>query len=263
MEQSAWLAVRRVRVIFRSSGKFQLRLLLLALSAAALSSPIIFAAEPTISSLLEQARILRQSGKPAEAKPLAEKAMALAEGQKSWLQLVNARRELSFEESLSGNASVMVSLWAISDESTAYLMDHFYGRLQQGQDKAKSLRGAMLDTMGKYPAPLNWAAFILMGETAVSPASATSMAIRSRVRQTCPGDGIRLASSAWYLGPARGSQSGVQGNRVLYFLHDCDVTPRTCQLLQARVREAWSKGGHRSGTGRSHRVFACFPRAVE
>lgn len=69
----------------------------------------------------------------------------------------------------AGTPSVVVSLWAISDDSTAYLMQHFYGQLQAGQDKARSLRSAMLDTMQKYPSPLNWAAFTLIGETAVAP----------------------------------------------------------------------------------------------
>jgi CHAT domain-containing protein len=76
---------------------------------------------------------------------------------------------LSRSFTTAGVPSVMVSLWAISDDSTAYLMEHFYQRLQAGQDKAKSLRGAMLDTKNKYPAPLNWAAFVLMGESAVAP----------------------------------------------------------------------------------------------
>jgi tetratricopeptide (TPR) repeat protein len=76
---------------------------------------------------------------------------------------------LSRSFTTAGIPSVVVSLWAISDDSTAYLMEHFYQRLQAGEGKAKSLRGAMLDTMNKYPAPLNWAAFELMGESAVAP----------------------------------------------------------------------------------------------
>lgn len=71
----------------------------------------------------------------------------------------------------AGTPSLMVSLWAIADSSTAYVMDHFYQRLQQGQNKAQSLRGAMLDTMQKYPAPVNWAAFTLLGQAAVAPTS--------------------------------------------------------------------------------------------
>jgi len=65
----------------------------------------------------------------------------------------------------------LVSLWSITDSSTAYLMDRLYQRLQQGQNKAQSLRGAMLDTMQKHPSPGDWAAFTLLGETAVAPGS--------------------------------------------------------------------------------------------
>jgi len=68
------------------------------------------AAGPAIDSLLEKARILRQSGKPAEARPLAEEAVTLAENRGAWQQLLRARRELSFEERLSGNYDRVLQL---------------------------------------------------------------------------------------------------------------------------------------------------------
>jgi len=71
----------------------------------------------------------------------------------------------------AGTPSLLVSLWSIADSPTAYLMDRFYQRLQQGQNKAQSLRGSMLDTMQKHPAPGDWAAFTLLGEAAVAPGS--------------------------------------------------------------------------------------------
>lgn len=61
--------------------------------------------------------------------------------------------------------SVVVSLWAVPDEATALLMTEFYRNLQQQPNKAQALRQAMLTTMKQYPAPLNWAAFMLIGET--------------------------------------------------------------------------------------------------
>jgi CHAT domain-containing protein/tetratricopeptide (TPR) repeat protein len=64
----------------------------------------------------------------------------------------------------AGVPSVIVSLWAVSDASTAHLMVNFYQNLLQQPDKAKALRLAMLETMKKYPRPLDWAAFTLMGE---------------------------------------------------------------------------------------------------
>ncbi len=71
----------------------------------------------------------------------------------------------------AGTPSLMVSLWSVPDESTSYLMEHFYQRLQSGQDKAQSLRGAMLDTKQKFPNPGSWAAFTLLGESMVAPST--------------------------------------------------------------------------------------------
>ncbi|MBM0743474.1 CHAT domain-containing protein [Phormidium sp. CLA17] len=64
----------------------------------------------------------------------------------------------------AGVPSVVVSLWAVSDVSTANLMVAFYQALQQQPNKAQALRQAMLETMKVYPRPLDWAAFTLIGE---------------------------------------------------------------------------------------------------
>ncbi len=69
----------------------------------------------------------------------------------------------------AGVPSVIVSLWAVPDAPTAALMTNFYGEIKQGADKAQALRQAMLKTMKSYPAPVNWAAFTLMGEANSSP----------------------------------------------------------------------------------------------
>ena len=63
----------------------------------------------------------------------------------------------------AGVPSVIVSLWAVPDSSTAALMTEFYQQLQQGQTKAQALRQAMLITLQQYPEPRSWAAFTLMG----------------------------------------------------------------------------------------------------
>lgn len=63
----------------------------------------------------------------------------------------------------AGVPSVVVSLWAVPDASTAALMTEFYRQLEAGQDKSQALRQAMLITMEQYPNPRNWAAFTLMG----------------------------------------------------------------------------------------------------
>lgn len=64
----------------------------------------------------------------------------------------------------AGTPSIIVSLWPIPDDSTAFLMPEFYRQLKQQTDKSKALRSAMLATMKKYPEPKNWAAFTLIGE---------------------------------------------------------------------------------------------------
>jgi CHAT domain-containing protein/Tfp pilus assembly protein PilF len=64
----------------------------------------------------------------------------------------------------AGVPSVLVSLWAVNDNSTAFLMTEFYRNLQQNPNKAVALRQAMLTTMKQYPNPKQWAAFTLIGE---------------------------------------------------------------------------------------------------
>ena len=65
----------------------------------------------------------------------------------------------------AGVPSVIVSLWSVYDDSTAFLMTEFYRNLHQLKlDKAQALRSAILTTMQNYANPKNWAAFILIGE---------------------------------------------------------------------------------------------------
>jgi CHAT domain-containing protein/tetratricopeptide (TPR) repeat protein len=66
----------------------------------------------------------------------------------------------------AGVPSVVVSLWNVNDESTSLLMGEFYRNLQNGSDRARALRQAMLTTMRnpRFAAPYDWAAFTLIGE---------------------------------------------------------------------------------------------------
>ncbi|QIR40812.1 tetratricopeptide repeat protein [Tolypothrix sp. PCC 7910] len=64
----------------------------------------------------------------------------------------------------AGVPSVLVSLWQVPDAPTQYLMVEFYKSLQTQPDKALALRQAMLKTKEKFPNPVNWAAFSLIGE---------------------------------------------------------------------------------------------------
>ncbi len=64
----------------------------------------------------------------------------------------------------AGVPSVIVSLWSVRDDSTAFLMTEFYKQLKAGAGKAQALRQAMLITMKKYPNPKAWSAFTLIGQ---------------------------------------------------------------------------------------------------
>jgi len=65
----------------------------------------------------------------------------------------------------AGATSVIGSLWAVSDRETAFLMTEFYQELSKNPDKAAALREAMLTTMKKYPNPMSWAGFTLIGDS--------------------------------------------------------------------------------------------------
>ncbi len=69
----------------------------------------------------------------------------------------------------AGARSVLASLWAVGDDSTAELMRRFYGYLKAGESKADSLRHAQLDLLrgdvpGDVSHPFHWAAFSLVGD---------------------------------------------------------------------------------------------------
>lgn len=68
----------------------------------------------------------------------------------------------------AGIPSLVASLWSVPDASTAELMIAFYQHLQEQGDrpgrKVIALRQAMLDLLSTYPAPRDWAGFLLVGE---------------------------------------------------------------------------------------------------
>ncbi|MEO1125177.1 MAG: CHAT domain-containing protein [Cyanobacteria bacterium J06635_15] len=64
----------------------------------------------------------------------------------------------------AGVPSIIVSLWSVPDAPTGELMEVFYQEWLDHGDKAQALRAAMLATLEKYPDPVNWAAFTLIGE---------------------------------------------------------------------------------------------------
>lgn len=63
----------------------------------------------------------------------------------------------------AGVPTVIVTLWAVPDSPTAFLMTEFYRQLQDNPNKAQALRIAMLKTKELHPNPKDWAAFTLIG----------------------------------------------------------------------------------------------------
>jgi CHAT domain-containing protein len=76
----------------------------------------------------------------------------------------------------AGAASLVLSLWAVEDRSTAHLMEAFYSGLKQGLEKGEALRAAQrlllngqaqdeADLRQAYRHPYFWAPFILVGHS--------------------------------------------------------------------------------------------------
>ncbi|MEW6206840.1 MAG: CHAT domain-containing tetratricopeptide repeat protein [Acidobacteriota bacterium] len=63
----------------------------------------------------------------------------------------------------AGAPSLVASLWAVSDTSTAELMREMYRLISQGESKRSALRKAQLKIKDDYGHPYYWAPFALMG----------------------------------------------------------------------------------------------------
>jgi CHAT domain-containing protein/tetratricopeptide (TPR) repeat protein len=64
----------------------------------------------------------------------------------------------------AGAPSLVVSLWAVSDGSTASLMREMYSNIRAGDTKRRALRRAQLAIKDAYGHPYYWAPFVLMGD---------------------------------------------------------------------------------------------------
>jgi CHAT domain-containing protein len=65
----------------------------------------------------------------------------------------------------AGSSSVTVSLWQVSDESTALLMEEYYRNLLSGKKKSVALAEARYAVVAKgFKDPFFWAPFISIGE---------------------------------------------------------------------------------------------------
>ena len=78
----------------------------------------------------------------------------------------------------AGAASVVLTLWAVEDHSTAQLMEIFYKKLTDGYSKGAALREAQLqfiraddnasiEEAGNYTHPYFWAPFFLVGDIGI------------------------------------------------------------------------------------------------
>jgi CHAT domain-containing protein len=63
----------------------------------------------------------------------------------------------------AGARSVVASLWAVSDRSTADFMREMYSRIRAGSSKRAAIRHAQLAIKDAYGHPYYWAPFVLMG----------------------------------------------------------------------------------------------------
>jgi CHAT domain-containing protein len=66
---------------------------------------------------------------------------------------------------LAGSNHVIMSLWNVNDNATAYLMNRFIFHLQENHlfMPSEPLRLAMLDARKKFPEPSQWASFSMFG----------------------------------------------------------------------------------------------------
>jgi CHAT domain-containing protein len=66
----------------------------------------------------------------------------------------------------AGASSLLVSLWPVEDETTAYLMQSFYRNLKNGGPKNEALQKAKIELIHSNDAknnPFYWGPFVLMG----------------------------------------------------------------------------------------------------
>jgi CHAT domain-containing protein len=65
----------------------------------------------------------------------------------------------------AGASSVTVSLWQVSDDSTALLMEEYYRNLLNGMNKNAALAAARTALFARgHTNPFFWAPFVLTGE---------------------------------------------------------------------------------------------------
>jgi len=64
----------------------------------------------------------------------------------------------------AGASSLLLTLWDVSDRTTADFMACFYGRLQSGLTNVEAIQSAAHDLRSRHPHPFHWAPFTLIGK---------------------------------------------------------------------------------------------------
>lgn len=64
----------------------------------------------------------------------------------------------------AGASSMLVSLWRVADDSTAFFMKEFYSGLASGLPKWQSWQKALLHARSRNPHPYFWGPFLLLGK---------------------------------------------------------------------------------------------------
>jgi CHAT domain-containing protein len=64
----------------------------------------------------------------------------------------------------AGAASLLLTLWEVPDQSAAEFMKLFYDRALAAPNRADALREAILEVRERFPHPLDWAPFVLVGK---------------------------------------------------------------------------------------------------
>jgi len=65
---------------------------------------------------------------------------------------------------VAGAESIIMSLWKVDDEATKELMTAFYRKWVSGHNKAASFKEAQLEVKRKYPNPVYWGGFVMVGK---------------------------------------------------------------------------------------------------
>ena len=69
---------------------------------------------------------------------------------------------------IAGARAMVMSAWVVADETAREFMKRFYTQLEKGAAVSSALRHAQLSVKRTHPEPYHWAAFVLIGEPAMT-----------------------------------------------------------------------------------------------